>query len=172
MSNDIKGLLSALVGEDAVRVADILLKNAEITDEKIVELVNEELSIKDVRKALYKLNDQSLARYRRQRDPETGYFVYWWKIERERLREMILQRRRAILKILKQRLEYEEENLLYKCENCNSQPLPFDDAFETEFLCKECNNPLVQLENEELIEQLRMKINELEKKIDDDLNGL
>lgn len=172
MGNDIKGLLGALVGEDAVRVADILLKNEEITDEKIVELTNEELTIKDVRKALYKLNDQSLARYRRQRDPETGYFVYWWKIEKERLREMILQRRRNIIKILRQRLEYEEDNLLYMCEKCNSGTLPFDDAFENEFICKDCNNPLVQLENEELIEKLREKIEELEKTIDKDLNGL
>ncbi len=172
MSNDIKGLLSALVGEDAVRVADILLKNEEITDEKIVELTNEELTIKDVRKALYKLNDQSLAKYRRQRDPETGYFVYWWKIERERLREMILQRRRNILKILRQRLEYEEDNLLYKCEECDSQPLPFDEAFENEFLCRDCNNPLIQLENEDLIEKLREKIEDLEKRVDNDLNGI
>ncbi|MHA2389964.1 MAG: hypothetical protein ACXACW_14690, partial [Candidatus Hodarchaeales archaeon] len=109
-----------------------------------------------------KLNERSLARYRRVRDKETGYFVYYWSPIWERIRDLIVSRRKLTIKKLKQRLDYEQRNLLYVCEEGHT-PVTFSDAFEFGFLCTVCGQELAQKENAETIAVLQNKISELEK---------
>ncbi len=174
MTKTIEELIAILVGEEAVEVAKILLKHKEIIDEQIIEELGEQMTIKDVRRSLYKLNNLSLARYRRIRDQDTGYFVYWWRLQRKRLKDMIIQRRRKILNVLKQRLQFEKENLYYTCgfnkEGC--QPMDFELAFEHDFICPVCGKEMDQVDNEDTIEALEEKIHLLEAKIDADLQIL
>ena len=139
-----------LTDEVTVQVLNILLEEREIIDEDIVNILNEGLdqenqeteapeennipriALKEVRKSLYKLNERSLARYRRVRDKETGYFVYYWSPIWERIRDLIVSRRKQTIKKLKQRLDYEQRNLLYVCEEGHT-PVTFSDAFEFGF---------------------------------------
>ncbi len=167
-----------LTDEVTVKVLNILLEHREIIDEDIVNILNEGLdqnetetpeednivriALKEVRKSLYKLNERSLARYRRVRDKETGYFVYYWSPIWERIRDLIVSRRKLTIKKLKQRLDYEQRNLLYVCEEGHT-PVTFSDAFEFGFLCTICGQELAQKENAETITALQSKISELEK---------
>ncbi|MHA2289084.1 MAG: transcription factor [Promethearchaeota archaeon] len=167
-----------LTDEVTVKVLNILLEHREIIDEDIVNILNEDLdqdetetpeednivriALKEVRKSLYKLNERSLARYRRVRDKETGYFVYYWSPIWERIRDLIVSRRKQTIKKLKQRLDYEQRNLLYVCEEGHT-PVTFSDAFEFGFLCTVCGQELAQKENAETISILQSKISELEK---------
>ncbi|MHA2138425.1 MAG: transcription factor [Candidatus Hodarchaeales archaeon] len=167
-----------LTDEVTVKVLNILLEHREIIDEDIVNILNEGLdqdetetpeedhivriALKEVRKSLYKLNERSLARYRRVRDKETGYFVYYWSPIWERIRDLIVSRRKLTIKKLKQRLDYEQRNLLYVCEEGHT-PVTFSDAFEFGFLCTVCGQELAQKENAETIAVLQNKISELEK---------
>ncbi len=169
-----------LTDEVTVKVLNILLDQREIFDEDIVNILNEgiteenidpdsseeenviRIALKEVRKSLYKLNERSLARYRRVRDKETGYFVYYWSPIWERIRDLIVSRRKQTIKKLKQRLDYEQRNLLYVCEEGHT-PVTFSDAFEFGFLCTVCGQELAQKENAETISVLQNKISELEK---------
>ncbi|PWI47943.1 hypothetical protein CEE45_09210 [Candidatus Heimdallarchaeota archaeon B3_Heim] len=169
-----------LTDEVTVQVLNILLEEREIIDEDIVNILNEGLdqgnqeteapeennipriALKEVRKSLYKLNERSLARYRRVRDKETGYFVYYWSPIWERIRDLIVSRRKQTIKKLKQRLDYEQRNLLYVCEEGHT-PVTFSDAFEFGFLCTVCGQELAQKENAETIAILQTKITELKK---------
>jgi transcription initiation factor TFIIE subunit alpha len=169
-----------LTDEVTVKVLNILLDQREIIDEDIVNILNQgideersdtesseeekiiRIALKEVRKSLYKLNERSLARYRRVRDKETGYFVYYWSPIWERIRDLIISRRKQTIKKLKQRLDYEQRNLLYVCEEGHT-PVTFSDAFEFGFLCTVCGQELAQKENEETISVLQNKISELEK---------
>ncbi len=169
-----------LTDEVTVQVLNILLEKREIIDEDIVNILNEGLdqenqeteapeennipriALKEVRKSLYKLNERSLARYRRVRDKETGYFVYYWSPIWERIRDLIVSRRKQTIKKLKQRLDYEQRNLLYVCEEGHT-PVTFSDAFEFGFLCTVCGQELAQKENAETIAILQTKITELKK---------
>ena len=169
-----------LTDEVTVKVLNILLEQREIIDEDIVNILNEGLdqdenetetpeennivriALKEVRKSLYKLNERSLARYRRVRDKETGYFVYFWSPIWERIRDLIVSRRKQTIKKLKQRLDYEQRNLLYVCEEGHT-PVTFSDAFEFGFLCTVCGEELAQKENAKTIAVLQSKISELQK---------
>lgn len=173
-------IILKLTDEVTVKVLNSLLEHKEIIDEDIVNELNEgieqqpsdseeeqesdaiRIALKEVRKSLYKLNERSLARYRRVRDKETGYFVYYWSPIWERIRDLIISRRKQTIKRLKQRLDYEQRNLLYVCEEGHT-PVTFSDAFELGFICNVCSQELAQKENEKTISILKKKIAELEK---------
>ncbi len=124
------------------------------------------LSLKLVRRALYVLNEHFIARYRRERDKDTGYFLYYWYILKDRLQEQILLRRQKVIQLLKARFEFESENLFYTCED-ECVDYPFTEAFEKGFICEKCNKPLAQKSNTKIKEFLNRKI----KKMEENLNA-
>ena len=65
---------------------------------------------------------------------ETGRFA-------ERIRDLIVSRRKQTIKRLKQRLDYEQRNLLYVCDEGHT-PVTFSDAFEFGFLCTVCGQEI------------------------------
>jgi transcription initiation factor TFIIE subunit alpha len=191
-------IILQLTDEVTVLVLNVLLDHREIIDEDIVNTLNEgielvqedsestketevseedlivRIALKEVRKSLYKLNERSLARYRRVRDKETGYFVYYWSPIWERIRDLIISRRKQTIKKLKQRLDYEQRNLLYVCEEGHT-PVTFSDAFELGFICTVCGQELAQKENASTIAVLQGKITEVEKALKtglEDIQGI
>ncbi|MFX0094223.1 MAG: hypothetical protein ACFFBD_20965 [Candidatus Hodarchaeota archaeon] len=124
------------------------------------------LSLKLVRRALYVLNEYYIARYRRERDKDTGYFLYYWYLLKDRLREQIIQRREKIISLLQARYDFESENLFYACEDICID-YPFADAFEKGFICENCGKPLAQKANADIKVFLEKKI----KKMQESLNA-
>ena len=57
------------------------------TDEAIHEQTD--IKLNTVRKLLYKLHDASIANYKRNKDPETQWFTYTWRFEKEEYVEEI-----------------------------------------------------------------------------------
>ncbi len=187
--SQLEDIILKLTDEITVNVLNVLLVQKEIIDEEIVNILNQEkddsiesseehdeeghsrIALKVVRKSLYKLNERSLARYRRVRDKETGYFVYYWSPIWERIRDLIISRRKLSLKKLKQRLDYEQRNLLYIC-NEGHIPVTFSDAFELGFICTVCGEELSQKDNTKTIEFLKHKIMSLEDAIKSGLDEL
>ena len=178
-----------LTDKITVQVLNVLLDRKEIIDEEMVNILNEEIehsheeskedetqeipriALKEVRKSLYKLNERSLARYRRVRDRETGYFVYYWSPIYERILDLIVSRRKQSIKKLRQRLDYEQRNLLYVCDEGHT-PVPFSDAFELGFICTTCSKELSQKDNTKTIEFLEKKIEELDSELKKGLEEL
>jgi len=178
-----------LTDKTTVKVLNVLLDRKEIIDEEMVNILNEEIehsheeskedetqeipriALKEVRKSLYKLNERSLARYRRVRDRETGYFVYYWSPIYERIFDLIINRRKQSIKKLRQRLDYEQRNLLYVCDEGHT-PVPFSDAFELGFICTTCSKELSQKDNTKTIEFLEKKIEELDNELKKGLEEL
>ena len=138
-------IVDSLMGEDTVSVAEYLLENPEAVDEEIAEDLD--LNIKVVRNSLFKLNEQSLARFRRIRNSETGYFVYHWTLDPSKMKDMINRRRNRIVSLLQRRIEYEEENLLYHCGNEECKPMTLDQAYANDFICIHCGNTADQMDN-------------------------
>lgn len=182
-------IMLKLTDNITVKVLNVLLDRKEIIDEEMVNILNEELeqthgeskedetqevpriALKEVRKSLYKLNERSLARYRRVRDRETGYFVYYWSPIYERILDLIISRRKQSIKKLRQRLDYEQRNLLYVCDEGHI-PVPFSDAFELGFICTTCGKELSQKDNTKTIEFLEKKIEELDSVLKTGLDEL
>ncbi len=187
--SQLNDIIIKLTDETTVKVLNVLLDQKEIIDEEIVNILNEEIerkyeainedeehkipriALKEVRKSLYKLNERSLARYRRVRDKETGYFVYFWTPIWERIRDLIISRRKMTKKKLLQRLDYEQRNLLYVCDEGHT-PVTFSDAFELGFICTTCGKELSQKDNTKTIHFLEQKIKVLDEELKTGLEEL
>ena len=186
--SQLNDIILKLTDETTVKVLNVLLEHKEIIDEEMVNIINREIeqsleefseeqdqvpriALKEVRKSLYKLNERSLARYRRVRDKETGYFVYYWSPILERIIDLIINRRKRSLKKLHQRLDYEQRNLLYVCDEGHT-PVTFSDAFELGFICTTCGKELSQKDNTITIQFLERKIKELDKELKTGLEEL
>lgn len=157
-------MIEEIGGQDAVKVVQVLNSKKDITDEQIAEITGLKLNM--VRKVLYKLNESQIATYRRERDSETGWFVYFWFLRQEKLENLIKGRQKAVLRVLKQRFDFERQNDFYTCEK-KCQKLVFNEAFEVGFTCPKCNSLLVQIDNGTLIKVLERKISQLSKVIKD-----
>ena len=173
----LKSFLYLIGGDVAIEVGIELLnsKDEDITDEDITENIKERiegkgldfepedseiLKLNTVRKTLYKLYSEKLAQFRRIRDKSTGWFIYYWWAEFDLLEPILLEKKQTLMRKLRDRLQYEEDNYFFICKGCGSSNIKyrFDEAFELNFRCPECGSPLEAQENQKLIEFLKRKI--------------
>ncbi len=121
----VAGVVSEEVaGKEGVDVATVLVNAEETTDEEIAAKTDFKLNI--VRRILYKLHDNHLASYRRIRDTNTGWFLYYWRIDPKKAQALVNRKKRMVLNLLEQRLQHEANNDLYACVNRDSSPVPFE----------------------------------------------
>jgi len=158
-------IIEEIGGENAIKVANALSDKDEATDEEIAEKT--EMRLNAVRKVLYRLYENRLASYRRTRDTRTGWFIYFWKLNPEKLRNLIISRKQMVFQRLNERLEYEKGNMLFHCGNADCEQLTFDGAMDVSFKCPTCSNTLIFVKNDKSIEILENKIEELEEELKD-----
>ncbi len=132
------------------------------TDEEIAEKTGIKLNI--VRKILYKLYDLKIANYKRSKDPETQWFTYSWKFDKEELINQINKDSESELKALNDRLAYEENNMFFICPEGHVR-YNFDEASDEEFLCV-CGEELQFQDNSDMIDQLKENIKMVESDLD------
>ncbi len=159
-NNDLFRLVvEEIAGKEGVEVATVLVSSDETTDEEIATKTDLKLNV--VRRILYKLHDNHLASYRRIRDTDTGWFLYFWKIDPNKAQALVNRKKRMVLNLLEQRLEHETNNDLYACVNRDSSPVPFEEAMNLSFRCPVCNGQLEYVDNEKAISFLRKRVEEL-----------
>ena len=154
----IKGYLINLVGEEGYKVV-ANMPEGEVTDEKIAQATGVLLNI--VRRTLFILYENRLAGYRRERDTDSGWLTYLWKLDLSNLNRQLELEAKKLLKNLKTKLEYEENKVFYICEKQDGRFL-FEIAAEMEFKCPFCGGELVFEENEPVIDALKQRIVKLE----------
>ncbi|MGV9199184.1 MAG: transcription factor [Promethearchaeia archaeon] len=175
-----------IVGDKiAIEVGKELIEaeNEDITDEEITENIKDRIVDKDidfepddeeilklntVRKTLYKLYGENLAQFRRIRDKSTGWFIYYWWHEFDLLEEILFDKKKLVLRKLRDRLLSEENNYFFVCEECKKdnpavQKYKFEEAFELQFKCPECGSKLGAEDNEDIIQFLKEQIVFIEK---------
>jgi len=179
----LRTFLYIIGGEIATEVGIQLLnsENEDITDEDITENIKERiksgeykvdiepddtviLKLNTVRKTLYTLYSAKLAQFRRIRDKSTGWFIYYWWHEFDLLEEILMEKKRLVEKKLRERLEFEENNYFFICKKCLDSNIKynFDTAFELNFRCPNCGDPLEAQDNQNFIQFLKEKIVSIE----------
>jgi len=151
-----------LIGEEAVRLIQILSEQEETTDDELIQKTG--MKLNNLRKILYQLFEQSLVSYRRIRDKDAGWFKYYWRINKTGLNILLNAKKRKILIKLKERLEYETNNVFFLCPTDNVRYI-FEDAMETNFQCPNCGGKLESVQNQDIISVLKIKIAELERNL-------
>lgn len=154
------GVVQELVGEEAIAIVKMLKEKQEATDEELSTKLEVRLNI--IRKTLYKLYDNHLAIFRRIRDKNTGWFVYFWKLKPERISDLVRTKKKMVLQRLKERLEFEADHVFYQCEN-GCPRFTFEEALEITFQCPTCHASLTNISNKEVISVLETKVKILEK---------
>jgi transcription initiation factor TFIIE subunit alpha len=155
----IKGYLINLVGEEGYKVVHDM-PEGEVTDEKIAQATGVLLNI--VRRTLFILYENRLANYRRERDTDSGWLTYLWKLDLSNLNRQLEIEAKKLLKNLKTKLEFEEDKIFYLCEKQDGRFL-FEVAAEMEFKCPLCGGELIYQENESIIHGLKQRIIQLEE---------
>ncbi|MCW4006487.1 MAG: transcription factor [Candidatus Bathyarchaeota archaeon] len=154
---------ASLGEEEAVQLIEYLKAKDEITDDEIANSTG--IRLNSVRKILYKLYDHSLVSLRRTRDPKTGWFIFHWKLQPDQLEGFILSQKRRVLEKLTVRLEYESTHDFYYCDTPECKRVPFEDAVELVFHCNVCGKPLSHFENQQMVESLGAKVEQLRKEL-------
>ena len=129
------------------------------TDEEIAEKTGIKLNI--VRKVLYKLYDEGLASYKRDKDKETQWYTYDWEFKVDELQKLKLKRCNTELKELNERLDYEENNMFFICPSGHYR-LDFEDSSSVEFIFPQCVAELEFDDNKDVIDELKDHIEFIE----------
>ena len=161
MINDplVKTLLTNVVEDESnLPIVQALIDGVE-TDDEIAEKTGIKLNI--VRKILYRLYDMGLASYKRSKDPETQWFSYSWKFEKEEVINRIIKDSENYLKMLNDELDREENNMFFICPQGHVR-LDFDDSSDYEFLCPVCSEELEFRDNSDNIKQIKEDIKMVE----------
>ena len=161
LSTTLKKVLSDFGGPEAVNIAKILaVADDETTDEQIAENAKVKLNI--VRKILYILSENKLARFRRVRDKRSGWFVFYWQESFDRLPDVLKERRQMVIEKLEARLQFEDENYFFLCsEGCEKRHI-FIEAMEYNFQCQKCGKgTLSEDRNAKKVSFLQNSIKEL-----------
>jgi transcription initiation factor TFIIE subunit alpha len=155
----VKQLLTNLVEDESNLPIVTALDNGIETDEGIAEETGIKLNI--VRKILYRLYDLGIASYKRSKDPETQWFTYSWKFEKDEIINRIIKDSENYLNMLNEELEREENNMFFICPQGHVR-LDFDESSDYEFLCPACGEELEFQDNTETIEQIKEDIKMVE----------
>jgi len=164
--NDLlKKIARIVAGDVGKKVMEVLLEEDEyLTENDIVERTG--INVHDVRKALHKMREEALLDFRTERDPETRWIIYYWKVSPEAISDFIRRRKLKIMRKLRQKLEYEKANQFFLCRNpsCNFKA-PFETAAKWLFICPKCGSLLDAYDNSSIVLFLEKKIKELEKEV-------
>jgi len=153
----IRGYLLSLVGEEGLQMIE-KMPEGEVTDEEIAGKT--EVLLNCVRRTLFILNEKKFAICRRERDSNSGWLTYLWRLDFSDIEHQLMKEKKKLLRNLKTRLDFEENNVFYMCpQGCVR--LLFDEATETEFLCPMCGEDLVFYDNSYFIDVLRKRVDAL-----------
>jgi len=157
----INNTVSEVVGEDALTIVEFLKNKKNISEFIIAEKT--ETEIHRVRNILYRMQKLHLATYKRKKDSKKGYYISYWTFNPKRIKDLIVDNRKAKLDKLRERLSKEEQNQngFFMCPNACVR-LDFDYATELGFRCPECGSLLMQQDNTRTIDHLRERIKEIE----------
>ncbi|MCD6484278.1 MAG: transcription factor E [Candidatus Odinarchaeota archaeon] len=161
-NNIVEKIIRNIAGEEGIIIAKLISTYDEVTDEEIAERLNVRVNL--IRKILYKLYENGLAKYRRVRDPETGWFIFYWTLNLNGIYDLLYKRLELVLKNLRERLEFENSHMFYRCEN-HCVILPFEEALEYSFHCPKCGGILEFYDNTKLKEALNKAIKKVEENL-------
>jgi transcription initiation factor TFIIE subunit alpha len=159
----IKGYIHKLVGKDGMEIVVRMLEKVpdkEVTDEKIAELSGINLNL--VRKTLYILYENHLALYRRERDKDSGWLTYLWKLDLDNSENMLKNETRKLIKKLERRMEF-ENNEFYICSEKTPHRILFDYAMDSNFTCPVDGSPMSYFNNEFEMQSLLDRIEKLKQ---------
>jgi transcription initiation factor TFIIE subunit alpha len=131
-----------------------------VTDEKIEQKTS--LKIPEIRSTLNKLHNFGIVEYTREKNAESGWYTYTWKLNIDRALRNFLSFKKKEYEELLRKANSLDGAVVYECrKGCIG--LPFDAAIERNFSCPKCGSVLKCSGKERDLEKLEEKIRAVEK---------
>ena len=165
LEDEMLKVASRIGGEDAAKIVQALKKLGEATDDTISTETGVKLN--DVRKILYRLYDCTLVSSTRVRDPKTGWFLFYWKLQMDQLDPFIRSRKRRVLERLRDCLDYQRSHEFFECTQCSSPKITFEEAIESAFRCTRCGAQLKSVDKTKTVEFLSKYVKRLEEELNE-----
>lgn len=156
----VRQYIETLVGPQGARIAHALMSRKEATDSELAEELGEKPS--HIRKVLYDLYEARIAEYHKEKDKETGWLTFYWKLDPQHAALAIAEKTRRDLAQLRQALEFEESHEFFVCPT-GAEKFDFARATESDFHCPEHGAILQSHDNRHELEQLRQRVAALER---------
>ncbi|MBT8507769.1 transcription factor [Methanomicrobiaceae archaeon CYW5] len=153
----VRAYLMRMIGEAGLALVEDFGFEIEKTDEELAEETG--INLNTVRNTLYTLYGKRLAEYRREKNQETGWLTYKWKLRLDRIDDAITEDMEEVLEKLQARERYEDENDFYICKNCGIV-YTFDEALLREFTCS-CDTPMDHFDNELILQALKRRVEQM-----------
>jgi len=158
----ISEVVGYFLGETASNVA-LYLKGREHTSEfKVAEEMG--MDIHTARTLLYNLFDHNVVRFDRKKDRKKGWYVTYWDMMEDNIKNLYNKMQKEKMDKLKGRLEKEEGNQFYMCANACTR-MDFDKAMEFNFKCPECGELMNHMDNSRTIQFIHEKIEDLQQEM-------
>ncbi len=146
--------IKEVAGDEGLQIVSYI-GESEVTDEKIEQ--HTKMKIAEIRSVLNHLHSYGLVEYKREKNLQTGWFTYTWRLNTNRALQNIILIKKREYEALKSKLENGEGAQLYKCgRKCCG--LEFEKAIEHSFRCPDCKAKLNIVDHAEEMRELQQKI--------------
>lgn len=151
----VKQYIEETVGENGMRLVDLLGSRDQATDSELAEELGEKPS--HIRKILYNLYEARIAEYQKQKDKETGWLTFYWSINPTGASYALDQKAKKELSRLENALQQEESHDWYICPQ-GEERYDFEGASEVMFQCPEHHAMLEHYDNAAVVQNLHERI--------------
>jgi len=158
----IEDLVISVAGDDIPPLINLLKNKKNVSEFELAEKLN--ITVNQVRNMLYRLQKANLVTFTRKKDKKKGWYIYYWTLDMDNIRDAIFMQLKNRLAEFKERLKKESESKFFVCPNKCSR-LSMEEALEVDFKCQECGQLLVEQDNRRTIENIKQRIAEMEQEI-------
>lgn len=158
----IDGVIAEVAGEDVIPLVKYLKDKKNISEFKIAGAINHEIN--ETRNMLYRLFNVNLVSFIRKKDKKKGWYIYYWTFNLKRIKDLFWELKKKKNIALKERLKREYSSDFFTCKK-KCMRLSFEQATDFEYKCPECGDLMHQEDNKIIIEDIKKKIEELEKEL-------
>jgi len=151
-------LAKKIHGDLAGWIVEELASSIEATDEQLAQKLGVDVNV--IRRMLNELYESRLVMYRRVRDVEQGWYLYYWRLTDDDPIRILKERLRKTLSILERRLTHEDNSNFFICPRCGGK-FTFEEIADYMFHCPRCDGILEAVDNTKAKEKLRVMIEEL-----------
>ncbi|MFW6025064.1 MAG: hypothetical protein ACOCRX_01860 [Candidatus Woesearchaeota archaeon] len=152
--------IEEIAGEEAVDIVFFLLENPDFSEFKLADLKN--INIKDLRNIMYDLMEHDLLKWRRKKDRQKGWYIYFWTIKQENFPYLYRKFKKKKLEKIKRRIDEEENNEFFMCPNYCLR-VSYEKAMDIHFSCPECGSILKPQDNTKTKKLLKSHLEKIKK---------
>ncbi len=151
------------VGEDCLELMKLLKKKPEMNEFVIADTLNEDIN--SVRNKIYRLQRFNLVRSIKKKDPDKGWYVYFWSLIPENFIYVFRKIKLREIEKLEKRIREVQENEYFVCRN-GCVTLTSEDALLSNYLCPECGAPLTAYNTEREVLKLKKELERIKQSMD------